>query len=297
MRTYAFLYNPSAGKSTSKKRLKKIQSHINRLPQSRLFILKNKAQISATVHDLSTNYDVIVACGGDGTIREIAQSLVGTQTTLGVIPMGSGNDLVKSLGISTNLNKAFHILTECKPISIDVGKCNDFIFLNTLGFGFDGLTTRYASNFKWFNGLFRYLVAAFKANINLQTFRVNIRGDSIDETREAIMVTLANGRVEGGGFWLAPDASLTDGKLSLITIDPISRWLLPLYLSLTFIKKAHLNSKFKMRKITELTLSFDQKVAIHSDGEIIDSSSTHFEIEVLAGAINIICHLNPFPDK
>jgi len=231
-----------------------------------------------------------VACGGDGTIREVAVELVHTDKTLGIIPLGSGNDLCKTLQIPTNLQHAFTLLQQKSPQHCDVGKCNDFIFLNTLGFGFDGLTNQYANRLAWVPPFLRYAIAALKASWIHRLFTV-YSGNDNHQKEELIMLTIANGRVEGGTFWIAPEASISDGKLDILRIRPLPKLLIPILLPLFLLKKGSWLPQVQLKRDKEWLLTLNTKIEIHADGEPIETNDKVFKIDVLPEALNVICGL------
>lgn len=173
---------------------------------------------------------------------------------------------------------------------IDVGRCNGRIFLNVLGFGFDGLTNRYAHNeLKRFPSFLRYAVAALKASVYQSPFSLQIKNKNGVFHQKLIMATIANGSVEGGCFWVAPEASLTDGKLNLITISPIHKWLIPILLPFFIIKKPGWIPQLKSTEGNEIRLSFKNEVDIHADGEIIISEQNEFNISLISKGLEVIC--------
>lgn len=288
MKRYAFIYNPAARGGKSESKLKALEQHIEQLPKAELFRSEFKGDISGLIGRIKDDFDIFVACGGDGTIREIASQLISTDKTMGIIPMGTGNDLCKTLNIPNKLRKSQSILFKGKSKKIDVGRCNDYIFLNALGFGFDGLTNRYAFELKNLPSFLRYVIAALKATVSHSPFRIHIKKTDESYYQKAIMATLANGRVEGSTFWIAPQASLTDGKLNLITITPIARWLIPFLLPLIVMKKPGLIPQLKSTEVEEVELQFRDEIEIHADGEVVDTKENKFSISLIPNGLEVI---------
>ncbi|MGD8748488.1 MAG: diacylglycerol kinase family protein [Balneolaceae bacterium] len=292
MKHYAFIYNPAARGRKIESKIKVLSKYIDeQLPESELFYSDSREHISELVQQVKNDFEVIVACGGDGTVREVAAQLVGTELTMGIIPLGTGNDLCKSLAIPNDFEKALQLLLEDSRVKIDVGYCNDFIFLNTLGFGFDGLTNSYAHRIENLPSILRYGAAALKANFHHEPFSVRIETKSGSTCKRLIMATVANGRVEGGAFWIAPEASVTDGKLNLVTIKPLSKWLVPLLLPLFLIKKANWVSYVSSYEVEALSFYFENEVVIHADGEIIKNNVSKYFIRLAPNDLEVICGL------
>lgn len=291
MKRFAFLYNPAARGGNSKSKLSILKNRIDPLPEAKLFRSKREGDISHLIDREFDHYDVFVACGGDGTIQEVASMLIHTEKSIGIIPMGTGNDLCKTLQIPTDLNKSIDILVNNEPMKIDVGRCNDFIFLNVLGLGFDGLTNRFAVEMKGIRPLIQYAVAALRATIKHQPFTIDARMDDETISKEVIMMTFANGRVEGGAFWVAPDASITDGQLNVVTIRPIAKWIIPFLLPLFLVKKSHWIPHVESVQASEITLKLRDGLYLHADGEAIKNNTADYAIQLLPKALNVICGL------
>lgn len=289
MKRYAFLYNPAAKGGPSKGDLEQLRVGVSGFKEASLFISRDIGDIGSFIDVNLDDYDVFVACGGDGTVREVAEKLVNTQKKLGIIPMGTGNDLCKTLKIPTLMTNAIDVLKADNVSRIDVGFCNDFIFLNTLGFGFDGLTNRYSLELKHLPPILTYAISACKAVFTHTPFKVFIDKKGMVSTEELIMVTFANGRVEGGSFWIAPKASIIDGKLSMITVKPISKWVIPFLLPFFLIKKPHWIPHVNSENIKEVSLKLPDNVDIHADGEILKNNVDEYNIRLRANSLSVVC--------
>ncbi|NGP89052.1 diacylglycerol/lipid kinase family protein [Fodinibius halophilus] len=289
MKRYLFIYNPAARNGKPNGRLARLKKRVADHPASTILHSQKKGDIAQLVQQNINDYDVFVACGGDGTIGEMGGQLLHTGKELGIIPMGTGNDLSKTLKIPKDIDQALEIVFEQSSTAIDVGQFNDVIFLNTLGFGFDGLTNRYAYDYTMLPSFLRYAFAAIRASITHNRFTVHFNGDS--SGRQLIMLSFANGRVEGGSFWIAPEASVTDQRLDMVSIRKVGKWLIPLLLPLFQFKKAGVLPQVQYRQIRKISFSLDTTPDIHADGEIIESEATQFTVTTLSRALNVICKL------
>lgn len=292
MKRYCFIYNPGARRGHSKAKIERLKAYVSEWEGSEIFNSTCYDDLSKMSEDASGHFDIIVACGGDGTVREVASGLIHKDTPMGIIPMGSGNDFSKSLGIPRSLPASIDTLTAGNARPVDMGSCNDFYFINTLGFGFDGLTNRFASRTKYINGTLKYIWSALKANYRISPFTVRIQTEAGNTTgdgeEELLMISAANGRVEGGRFYIAPEAKIDDGTFSLVTVRPISKFILPVLLPLFWFGKQKILRKYASREVTRCKLEFDQPQPLHADGEIMQSGETVFDIEVIPGAVQVI---------
>ena len=194
--------------------------------------------------------------------------------------------------VSKNRAHLQKLAAEGNTRQVDLGQCNDFFFINTLGFGFDGQTNLYASQSRIKTGTLRYILAALKTIRKMEPFKASIHIDDpakIIEEDSWIMITVANGRVEGGNFVVAPQASLFDGLFNLLTVNTVNKWMLPFLLPLFLAGHPEISSKVNYHAARSIRIQFDRPVNIHTDGEQINTLDTNFRIRILPGALNIIC--------
>ncbi|MGK7369139.1 MAG: diacylglycerol/lipid kinase family protein [Candidatus Halalkalibacterium sp. M3_1C_030] len=288
--SFCFLYNPSTNRQRSHKKFIKLKKLTKDWPQTEYLTTDSRNNLQSLAKKKALQYETVVACGGDGTVRDVAVALMDTEAKLGIIPLGSGNDFSKSIGLSTDLQNSVNKLQTGDSKFVSIGKCNDFYFTNTLGFGFDGQTNLYATESKVRIGSVRYALAALKANLFRKPFSVKIclDGNEFDE-KDWMMVTAANGRVEGGNFIIAPDATPFDSTLRVVMIKPVPKWLLPFLLPFFVLGGHQWIPYFNCVEAEKLNLSFDRPVFIHTDGEQINSNETEFEINLIHEAIEVIC--------
>jgi diacylglycerol kinase (ATP) len=166
--------------------------------------------------------DGVIAMGGDGTVNEVAQALVGTSIPLGILPSGSGDGLAAGLGLTTDLERSMHIALTAEPVAIDVGYAGDRLFLNIAGIGFDAavahlFAARSTRGFLGYVGTGGRLVWSYAA----PEYEVRWHTAGVEEVRrgQKLLVGFANGPTYGNQAVLAPDASLRDGLLDMVLVD------------------------------------------------------------------------------
>ncbi len=163
-------------------------------------------------------YERIVVLGGDGTVNEVGQVLLGTNAILGVLPGGSGNDFLKMLGKKNGLEQAMRIAFLGEPHEVDVGIANGRPFFNVVGIGFDAKVALEAMRSR-LSGFPAYLWAVFKVLRNHRPLPLEIELDQLKFSENVTLVSVGNGRSSGGGFYLTPRAKLDDGLFDICIME------------------------------------------------------------------------------
>jgi YegS/Rv2252/BmrU family lipid kinase len=233
----------------------------------------------------AAKYDIIAAVGGDGSVNEVAKSLLNTNTALGIIPTGSGNGISRNLGIHMNLKKAIlHINTGQKKI--DIVKINTDYFIGTAGVGFDAYIS-WKFDEASTRGLFTYIKVAFKGFWTYQSTDCKvIYGAQEKKIKKGLLVTFANSKQYGNNIFIAPKAKIDDGLLRLVIVRkfPLSALLkFGYYLLSKQITKFKYTEEIVSNKMTLIS----SNTKIHIDGEPLELANK-IEVEVLHKKIKVI---------
>lgn len=163
----------------------------------------------------------IVAVGGDGTVNEIAKELIGSNTSLGIIPLGSGNGLARHLKIPMNTAKALELLNHAIVKKIDVGYMNSQAFFCTAGLAFDAHIGKIFSGMKG-RGLMGYIKSVFREYFHYtsEEYEVELKGRK--SRYRAFLITVANAGQYGNNVYIAPKADISDGLLDLCIVKSFS---------------------------------------------------------------------------
>ncbi|MEJ2747358.1 MAG: diacylglycerol kinase family lipid kinase [Anaerolineae bacterium] len=222
-------------------------------------------------------YDLVVAAGGDGTVHEVINGLVrGGQadTTLGVIPIGSGNDFAFGLGIPLDLETAVAHLFQGQPRRVDLARIEDDqgryeVFDNNFGLGFDAIVVIRTEAITRVYGFLMYLLAVLQTiALYYQTPHVDVWFDDEKVSQKTLFLALGIGPRGGGGFFLTPDAVSDDDLIDSCLVNPIGR-LTMLGMLGQAIKGTHIHSKHvTMRKNKRIRIQSDMPMPIHIDGEV-----------------------------
>jgi YegS/Rv2252/BmrU family lipid kinase len=248
---------------------------------------RHAAEIAARSCD---HFDAIVAIGGDGTVHEIASSMLRCAKPLGVIPAGSGNDLIKSLHIPHTIEASVEVLLAGRTRTIDVGTINGRCFVNVVGIGFDAAVNHASHSIgRPASGVLRYLLALVRTLGSFDPVRLTVTIDGRTREEDLFLLTVGNGTTCGGGFKLTPHAVLDDGRLDVTMVRPISvpslLWHLPKVFGGTIDRVPRYASMTSARTIR---VTSDIPVPVHVDGEMYREDTRVLEIEVIPGALTVI---------
>ena len=240
--------------------------------------------------------DRVVAVGGDGTMQEVVNGIIGAGGgTLGVIPIGRGNDLARSLGIPIDPLPALDVALGPTTRPMDVGRAiRDARFRHFVaagGVGFDAQVSWTMSNPRpwWKNGRAGYFAGTIDELRRFHNQRLRITFD-LDSGREVVdhtslMVAFANGPYYGGGMKICPDASLSDGQLDVCVVGDLSRFEALRELPGLYEAKHVRNPKVRFYRSRWIMIEGDEPTRVHLDGE--PWGTLPIRVEALPAAIEV----------
>jgi YegS/Rv2252/BmrU family lipid kinase len=252
--------------------------------------LKPSHAIELSLESIKKGVDIIVACGGDGTINEVAGCLIGTSVKLGIIKFGSGNGLATTLNIPKNSEDALRVIKQGITTKIDAGEINNHYFFSNSGIGFDANVINNYSNTKK-----RQLASYLKAS--LSTFfskppplSIEIAINSELFSLKPFMVFVSNSNEMGYDISLTPKASIQDGMLDVIIVETLNKLEIIYFAFLLLIKKPQ---KFKkahyfLTKNIEITNLLNGSVLTQIDGESRQIDSNTLKISIKKEALSVI---------
>ncbi|KAA6321836.1 Lipid kinase YegS [termite gut metagenome] len=230
--------------------------------------------------------DIVAAVGGDGTINEVARSLVHTHTALGIIPCGSGNGLARHLQIPMEPRKAIKALNAGIIHKIDYGKINDIPFFCTCGFGFDAFVSlRFANAGK--RGMLTYLEKALQEYLTYTPEMYELKVEDINIRHKAFLIACGNAAQYGNNAYIAPQATITDGLLDVTILEPFTLLDVPNLAFQLFNKTLHQNNRIKTFKCKTLYVHRDKPGVIHFDGDPMVLEKD-VKIEIIKESLNVI---------
>lgn len=249
-----------------------------------------KEAVSLTQKAILDNPDIIVACGGDGTIHEVAAELVGKNIGFGILPVGSGNGLASNLEIPKDLVQAIALLKKGSIQPMDVGYVNDRYFFSNMGFGIDAtIIEKYEKSGK--RKLGAYVQASLNAAKDYKAKRMEVHYENEVKTVNPLLLFVSNSNEMGYKMSLTPKASIRDGLLDFLLIPRISIFKQMYFGLLVVLKKTHLFKNAICVQVPEMEVRVleEGENTLQLDGEYYSFSTATFKIGVHKGALRVIC--------
>lgn len=237
--------------------------------------------------------DIVVAVGGDGTVNEVARAIVHSCTALGIIPCGSGNGLARHLLLPMNVKKAIEVLNECEIRALDYGIINGYPFFCTCGMGFDAFVSqKFAEAGK--RGPITYVENVLREGLKYQPETYILQDENGTIKYKAFLISCANASQYGNNAYIAPQASMSDGLMDVIIMEPFDVFEAPQISIDMFNKTLDKSSKIKTFKCRKLHIHRSKPGAIHYDGDPA-MTGEDIDVELVPNGINIV--VNPFADR
>uniref|UniRef100_UPI003FEEAE2B diacylglycerol/lipid kinase family protein n=1 Tax=Prevotella sp. TaxID=59823 RepID=UPI003FEEAE2B len=237
--------------------------------------------------------DIVVAVGGDGTVNEVARAIVHSGTALGIIPCGSGNGLARHLLLPMNVKKAIEVLNECEIRALDYGIINGYPFFCTCGMGFDAFVSqKFAEAGK--RGPITYVENVLREGLKYQPETYILQDENGTIKYKAFLISCANASQYGNNAYIAPQASMSDGLMDVIIMEPFDVFEAPQISIDMFNKTLDKSSKIKTFKCRKLHIHRSKPGAIHYDGDPA-MTGEDIDVELVPNGINIV--VNPFADR
>jgi YegS/Rv2252/BmrU family lipid kinase len=286
------LVNPHSAGGKTVKLLPEIERELRRRKvQYRLVRTESLEHGVAEAQRAAEGGEVPVVMSGDGLIGQVGGALAQTDTPMGILPGGRGNDLARVLEIPDDPAGSVGVLAEGNVRTIDVGEVNGSRFLCIASCGFDSDANRIANETRIVRGNLVYAYAALRALIAWRpaTFTLDLDGETVESIGYAVAV--ANSKAYGGGMFVAPDADLADGRFDVVLTGKTGKLRFLANLPKVF-KGTHVeNDEVRVLRAAEVQVSADRDFAVYADGEhLTDLPAT---LRVLSGALRVIAPAEP----
>ena len=238
--------------------------------------------------------DVAVAVGGDGTVNEVARSLTHSQTALAIMPCGSGNGLARHLCIPMDLKKSIDIINANNVEMFDYGIINELPFFCTCGMGFDAfISLKFAEAGK--RGPVTYAENVLKEGLKYKPETYEVSDESGTHEYKAFLIACANASQYGNNAYIAPGATMKDGEMDVIVMEPFDVLDAPQIAADLFMKTLGNNSKIKTFRTKKLHIHRQEPGAIHYDGDPI-MTDADIDVHIEHNGIRIVTNPEAIED-
>jgi len=248
--------------------------------------VKHPDELGIVVREYQHQIDFVIVGGGDGTLNAIVDSLVATNLPLGILPLGTANDLARTLNIPLTMKEACDVIGKGKLKSIDLGRVNGKYFFNVASMGLSvDITEKLSRGMKRRWGILAYGITALQVISSTRRFRATIKVDGDVFHVKTIQIAIGNGLYYGGGMAIAEDAAIDDQRLDLYSIELKHWWqIFPLIWGLP---KGHHHQLDWVRSIEgkEIENYTHKSYNINTDGEI--TTITPAKFKVIPHALNV----------
>lgn len=295
------IFNPASAGGRTWKRRKLIVSEIRKCWDDFIIEYTEKPgdAVAKTRHAIASGRNLIVAVGGDGTIREVVNGfyndgkMADSGSTLAIISSGTGQGFAQSLGLSNDIRRQFEVIREENIEKTDLGKITFSSgeyshFINEFQIGIGGEVVKNVSdNHKKLTGSFAFGFGVLKVirSINPQYYSLNLDNNLIIND-ELTGIVISNGNYTGGGMQLTPDAKLNDGYLDILLIPAMTKKEMLSVFPGIYSGRHLKDPRFRCYRIKRLTISNTENVVSEADGEFLHQLPV--KVEVLPLSLNII---------
>lgn len=278
-----FIINPVAGKGRSLEYIDKIKKYFDDLQEEYIIEIteyKNHAIEIAKEYTSKGTYRVF-AVGGDGTINEVLNGLIGSDSVLCVIPTGTGNDFVRTLYKNKNFEDILDSLISGQEHYIDLAKSNDRYFINIASVGFDAevvYNARMFKNRRFIPSSFAYILSVIYTAFNFKSINMTIEIGDKHIKEPTFLLAACNGKSYGGGVMIAPKADMKDGLLDICIVKRPN-----LFTVLKSIPKALKGDLENIKEVNyyygkKITVKGDREFILNADGELFRQTEAEFEL-------------------
>lgn len=274
MKNIAFIINPIAGTLNKKKLPKLISQTLDKSQWLENIVFTEYAGHATELsHQFAQmGFDAVVAVGGDGTVNEVARGLRDTKTALGILPMGSGNGFARHLNIPMRVNRALEMLNHSEAIATDYGLANDRLFVTTCGTGFDAMIAEQfaAAGKRGFTTYVQKIVSDLVSYKPQHYHIVANDGTKLNIDTTAFLITFANANQWGNEAYIAPHASIQDGKMDICIMSGKAIFAAPSLALGLFTKMIDKSLFMDGAQAKDITLYRDEQAPFHIDGDPVE---------------------------
>ncbi|MBP0491665.1 lipid kinase [Roseomonas sp. SG15] len=243
--------------------------------------------LRAAIRREAGSVDMVILGGGDGTMNSAAPALIETGLPLGLLPLGTANDLARTLGIPLDLEAAVRVVLDGQPRRIDLGEVNGHPYFNVASIGLSVAVTRELTGEvkrRW--GRLGYALATCRALWKMRPFRAEIRHDGVSHRVRTLQVAVGNGHYYGGGMAIDEAAAIDDGRLNLYSLEFEGIWKLAMIYPAFRSGRHGLRQEVRTASSEEVEIRTRRPRPVNTDGELTTRTPARFR--VLPGAVTVL---------
>jgi diacylglycerol kinase (ATP) len=277
--------NPTAGRgagAANLARLKDLLAHASaeaRFPVEIVETTKSGDATRLARASAESGALIVAAAGGDGTISEVINGLVGTRATLDILPLGTGNDFARHLGLGTDLDLAVQTLFYGTPQSLDLGFAQGRWFHNVAGCGLDAVVAARANRgYRFLRGTSAYIAAVLQSLFTYRSVQMRLTVDGETVTRRAMLCSVANATTYGGGMLIAPDAKTDDGLFDICLIADVGTIEFLRAFPRVFKGTHTTHPKVTMLRGRHVRIETDTPLPVLIDGDVFGTTPVEFAL-------------------
>ena len=295
MKHIVFITNPISGTISKAGIPELVEVHLDHARFSYEFVATQYAGHATLLAQEAAAHgaDIVCAIGGDGTVNEVGRGLLGTETAMAILPCGSGNGLARHLMLPMDLKRCLDIINLDTVETLDSGVINGHPFFCTCGMGFDAfISMKFAEAGK--RGLMTYVEQMLREGLSYKPETYEIEDEMGSKTYKAFLISAANASQYGNNAYIAPHASMSDGLLDVIIMQPFSLIEAPQVTLEMLNKTIDKNVNIRTFKARHVHIHRSKPGLIHYDGDPL-MSDADVEIEVKPKSIRVV--VNPHADE
>ncbi|MCL4871602.1 MAG: diacylglycerol kinase family lipid kinase [Anaerolineae bacterium] len=295
--TIKLILNPYANRWGAKRRVSQVKQalreagleydlHITTRPKEGTEVAKQAAA--------SGQYSAVIAAGGDGTVNEVVNGLIGAAAVgqptipLGVLPIGTGNDFNDMAGLPRQLGMSVAIIAAGRTRQVDAGQVNDHYFDNNCAVAMEPMVTIENVKMTRLSGNIRYIAALVKALLKLKAWQMEITWDEGRYSGPTFLLSVCNGPRNGGQFYMSPTARMDDGLFDFVLLPEVSKKTVLALLPRLF-KGTHIHHPQVIHgRSQRITIHSIPGTPIHADGEVLTEAADNVTYQILPGKITLL---------
>ncbi|MGB5963201.1 MAG: lipid kinase [Coleofasciculaceae cyanobacterium] len=236
-------------------------------------------QLTNIIRSYRDRVDMVIVGGGDGTLNSAIEGLLDTQLPLGILPLGTANDLARTLGIPQSLPQACRVIADGYSQRIDLGRVNHKHFFNVASLGLSvEITKQLDKKLKRRWGVLAYAVTAMRVIWQARPFRAKISCGDKSIKVKTVQIAVGNGRYYGGGMTVADDAAINDQRLDLYSLECQHWWQLLLWLPAMRVGTHSGWDGIRTLKGKEFVVFTSKPLSVNADGEIVTQTPAKFRL-------------------